>query len=212
MRHASHFLRPIFPLTLGLALAACTQSGPGNDTQLAELSEQLDETNTRLVEITERLDAIESRLESRDRGSDARLERMRATRREAGIGGSDTPAPIDAEKLDAGISCTEAGCKIQRSLLEEILANPSGLARSARVIPAMDDGVQRGFKLYGMRRQTILDRLGFENGDRVLTINGMTLDSPDRALEAYAALRETKQLEVEIERRGKTQKLSLEID
>jgi type II secretory pathway component PulC len=40
----------------------------------------------------------------------------------------------------------------------------------------------------------------------------MTLDSPDRALEAYVALREAKQLDVEIERKGKAQKLTLEIE
>jgi hypothetical protein len=210
MPHATRPRRLIIPFTI--ALAACTQSGDGDGARIAELSDQLDETNTRLAEIAERLDAIESRLESRQRDDDARLERMRAARRDARLGGSDAAAPIDATKLDAGISCTDAGCKIQKSLLEEILANPAGLARSVRVIPAMDDGIQRGFKLYGIRRQTIMGRLGFQNGDRVLTINGMTLDSPDRALEAYVALREAKQLDVEIERKGKAQKLTLEIE
>jgi general secretion pathway protein C len=41
-----------------------------------------------------------------------------------------------------------------------------------------------------------------QNGDRLLTINGLDLSSPDKALETYVRLRAANHLVVALERRG----------
>ena len=44
--------------------------------------------------------------------------------------------------------------------------------------------------------------LGMENGDRLQTINGFDMTSPEKALEAYARLRSADHLTIQVNRRG----------
>ena len=78
---------------------------------------------------------------------------------------------------------------IQRSLVDKALANQGSLMRAARVIPHEENGRVVGVKLYGIRRNSLLGRLGVRNGDMLRTINGFSMTSPDTALEAYSRLR-----------------------
>ena len=68
-----------------------------------------------------------------------------------------------------------------------------------------------GVKLYGIRRGSLLSRLGLQNGDLLRTINGFDMSSPDKALEAYTKLRTASNLTVAIERRGQSMTLDYEI-
>lgn len=210
-------MRPRFRLVCApfLLTVACGGPAPETNAQLAELSEQLERTNARLDEIGERLDRIDARLDAENRAGLERLERMREIRerrRDAGDAATTPSPPVDRAKLEAGISCEGDACKVQRALLDELLASPAALSRSARVIPVMEDGVQRGFKLFGMRPGTLGPLLGLENGDRVLTVNGRQLDSIDSAMDSYLALRDARELEIEIERRGQARKLKIELE
>jgi hypothetical protein len=110
---------------------------------------------------------------------------------------------ISAEKLDQGIHCIEQKCTLKRELLDAMLADSTGLAASARIVPNFRDGKAVGFKLYGIRPSSYFQRLGFENGDTLLTINGADIASPDKALEAYVKIRNAAAVTVGIERRGK---------
>lgn len=83
------------------------------------------------------------------------------------------------------------------------------LTRASRIVPAMRDGKVFGFKVYAIRPNTLLALLGFQNGDTVQTINGRELDSPDKALEVYTALRNEKKFSVAIERRGTPMTLTI---
>jgi general secretion pathway protein C len=49
----------------------------------------------------------------------------------------------------------------------------------------------------------LLGTLGMENGDRLESINGFDMASPEKALEAYARLRTASNLNVKVNRRGK---------
>ena len=53
-----------------------------------------------------------------------------------------------------------------------------------------------------MRPDTLLGMLGMENGDRLQTINGFDMTSPEKALEAYARLRTADHLTVPVNRKG----------
>lgn|GEM_PF-3061310 len=71
-----------------------------------------------------------------------------------------------------------------------------------RIVPAFKGGVSRGFKLFAVRQGSVIEALGFANGDTVLSINGLLLASPDQALEAYTRARGAKELKFAIERSG----------
>lgn len=97
---------------------------------------------------------------------------------------------------------SETQYQVQRSLVDKLLSNQAELMRSARVVPHEVNGRVVGVKLYGIRRSSLLGKLGIQNGDMLRTINGFDMSSPDTALEAYAKLRSASNLAVSLERRG----------
>lgn len=121
---------------------------------------------------------------------------------------SDTGTSEDADafaaRLEAGVEkLSEKRYRLSRNLLDELLANPTLLSRSARLVPSYKDGKAQGFKLFAIRPSSILASLGFKNGDTLARINGHELSSPDKALEVYTKIRDANKIECDLVRRGK---------
>jgi len=113
--------------------------------------------------------------------------------------GPSTVPPDIAAKIQK-ISDTEF--HVDRSVVDKILENQADLMRSARIVPEQKDGKVVGVRLFGIRPDTLLGTLGLQNGDRLETINGFNMASPEKALEAYARLRTAGNLNVKVTRRG----------
>lgn len=107
------------------------------------------------------------------------------------------PAAVDWIRPDG-----PGAWRVTRSGLDAALAEPSALARSARIIPAREGDAFVGFKLYGVRPQSIVAALGLKNGDLLRTVNGLPLATPQQALEAYTALRNAPSFALELTRGG----------
>jgi type II secretory pathway component GspD/PulD (secretin) len=93
--------------------------------------------------------------------------------------------------------------EVRRSSLNAILENQTWLMRSARIVPDHHNGVMDGVRVFGIREGSLLHALGLRNGDKLLRMAGLPLHSPDKALEAYAKVRNASLVEMEIERGGK---------
>lgn len=113
--------------------------------------------------------------------------------------GDDLTALIDAgvKKID------DTTFEIDRSLVDKVLANPMAVAKGARVMPSSKNGEPNGFKLYAVRPSSVYAKLGFSNGDTLHAINGMELNSMDKAMEVYSKVRDASSLQVNVTRRGK---------
>ena len=112
------------------------------------------------------------------------------------------PASGEAE-LDQGIKqVSDTKYTVRRNLVDKLLQNQAELMRSARVVPHEENGRVVGVKLYGIRKSSLLGKLGLQNGDMLRTINGFDMGSPDSALEAYAKLRSASNLSLAVVRRG----------
>lgn len=68
-----------------------------------------------------------------------------------------------------------------------------------------------GLRLFGIRPGSLLSTLGLQNGDRLETINGLEIASPQKAVEAYARLSTAKRLSVRIVRLGRPVQIDLNI-
>jgi general secretion pathway protein C len=97
-------------------------------------------------------------------------------------------------------------------LVGKVLANQGSLMKTARVIPHEEDGRVVGVKLYGIRRNSLLGRLGVRNGDMLRTINGFSMTSPDTALEAYSRLRSADKLTLAVKRQNKEMTIEYNIE
>jgi general secretion pathway protein C len=122
--------------------------------------------------------------------------------------------PVDdlQASIDSGIKkIDDNNYEIDKALVDKVLANPMGVAKGARVVPAVKNGKPDGFKLYAIRPNSVYAKLGLTNGDTLQSINGFELTSADKALEVYTKLREATSLEVEVTRRGKPMTLKYSI-
>lgn len=91
---------------------------------------------------------------------------------------------------------------IERALVERMVAAPSTLTRSARIMPSSRHGEPDGLRLYAIRRPSVLAAAGLENGDTVLAINGHPLADPEGTVDAFRDLASRPTIVVELRRRG----------
>lgn len=105
--------------------------------------------------------------------------------------------------LGQGIrSMTENEYEVPRAEIDRTLSNLNDVAMQARIVPAFENGVAEGFKLFSIRPDSIYTKIGVQNGDVIRRINGFELNSPEKALEIYSKLKESSRIEIELKRNG----------
>lgn len=72
----------------------------------------------------------------------------------------------------------------------------------ARIVPMFREGRALGFALVQIRPGSLYAKLGLVDGDIVRRINGLEMTSPEHALDAYARLKDTKTIVLDLERGG----------
>jgi len=87
-----------------------------------------------------------------------------------------------------------SGCVLPRS------GGVDELSSAARIVPAYRAGEPVGFKVFAIRPGSPYAAMGIKNGDLIRRVNGYELTSPEKALEAYAALKDATRFHVEVER------------
>jgi general secretion pathway protein C len=117
--------------------------------------------------------------------------------------------PSDIASKIQKISDTEF--HIDHAVIDNILEHQAELMKSARIVPEQKDGKVLGIRLFGIRPDTLLGTLGIQNGDRLESINGFNMGSPEKALEAYARLRTATSLNVKVSRRGQPVSIDYQI-
>jgi general secretion pathway protein C len=127
---------------------------------------------------------------------------------EGGAMASNTPPPLPsgpAVQPPSGNGIRALGendYEVPRAEIDRTLSNLNDVAMQARIVPAFKDGQAQGFKLFSIRPDSIYSKIGVQNGDVIKRINGFELNSPEKALEVYAKLKEASRIEIELERNG----------
>jgi general secretion pathway protein C len=117
---------------------------------------------------------------------------------------------VGSDDIDRGIRArSETSFVIDRALVDRIASDPMRLI-TERIVPHEEAGRVVGVKLYGIRRGSLLAKLGVDDGDLLRTVNGIGLSAPSGALAAYGLLRSASHLSLAIVRRG--QPMTLEYD
>ena len=120
------------------------------------------------------------------------------------------PDPPPDPLLDQIERVDDTHVRVPRKVIEAIAADPAIYDRGARIVPALQNGMVVGFKLYAIRPGSVFARVGFMNGDTIVAINGIALTSADKLLETYTMLKSAIHFDIQMERRG--QPISLTID
>lgn len=132
-------------------------------------------------------------------------------------GRKKAPPKIAAKKgapvANKGISVNgEFERTVDRSVVDQALANPTKFAKDVRVRPYKKNGEVVGFRLRRVQTGSAIEQLGAKRGDVLHSVNGIELKSVDDALSAYQKLRSENQLSFSVTRRGKPVDLKINID
>lgn len=90
--------------------------------------------------------------------------------------------------------------QVAQEEVERARANLGQLLKQARMEPNVVDGRTEGFAVRMIRPNTLLARLGLRVGDVVHEVNGVELDSPEKAIAILQQLREAKRLSIALTR------------
>lgn len=125
----------------------------------------------------------------------------------AGGGGGGTSSE------DEGVSKSDDNkFVVERSLVEQALSNPEALAGQVRVTPhKAADGTVDGYRMSGIRRGSVFEKLGIKNGDIIHSVNGKGLTSTANAMDAYQSLQNESSFNFEITRRSKRQTMEYQV-
>ncbi|MCU0691267.1 MAG: hypothetical protein MUF54_07695 [Polyangiaceae bacterium] len=78
--------------------------------------------------------------------------------------------------------------EVDRATLGMVLEDPARALAGVRVMPATTSDGTKGFRIAGLRANSLLSQLGLRNGDMLVSIDRQPLSDPRVALEALARL------------------------
>jgi len=102
--------------------------------------------------------------------------------------------------------------QVEQGEVERARANLNQLLKQARMEPYVVSGRTEGFVVRMIRPNTLLAKLGLRVGDVVNQVNGVELDSPEKALAILQQLREAKRLSVGLTRGGERMVFAYEVN
>lgn len=101
---------------------------------------------------------------------------------------------------------------VDQKVLDEIMSNPEKLYSQVRVTPNKNEsGEIDGYRMTGIRRNSLFYKLGIKNGDIVHSVNGQPLTSLSAAMDAYNSLGNSKNFNFDVTRRKNKQTFEYDV-
>jgi general secretion pathway protein C len=112
-----------------------------------------------------------------------------------------TPPP--AGQQAPGVTSTGAGSfVIDQRALNAALDNIGQAMTDARLLPSLKDSKVEGFRASEVKPTGVFAMIGIKNGDIVQRLNDFPIDSPDKALQSFIALKGQNRLKLDMIRDG----------
>lgn len=125
----------------------------------------------------------------------ARPSRSRASRRDARARASERRAAAVAEREP-----------------NEALRDPANIFSQARILPKWEDGEMMGVELAAIKNGSLLQDAGFQNGDVIVEMNGIPVDSPEQSAKLMKEFSSARSISARVNRRGQDVTLQFEVD
>jgi general secretion pathway protein C len=100
---------------------------------------------------------------------------------------------------------------VDQARLQQMIANPGQMMTDARLRPNTADGRQEGFTLSEVKPNGIYQSLGLQDGDVLLRINEYDISNPERALQAFTALKGLDRVQIDLIRSGSRMTMTYQI-
>jgi general secretion pathway protein C len=127
--------------------------------------------------------------------------------------GQNASAPVTTPAGDeSGIMRIDAATwRLNRDMVLEQFANFGNLSAQARGMPYMVQGQPRGFRLMSLVPGSMLQKIGLQAGDVIQKVNGLSINSPAEALQAFQQLQNESTVRLELLRRNRSTTLTYEM-
>jgi general secretion pathway protein C len=127
--------------------------------------------------------------------------------------GSNESMPAHMQPVNESLAsqirqAKEGEVVVSKGAVAQVLERGEALMPDTRIFPEKQNEQVVGIRIFGIRPETLLGKLGFQSGDRFESINGVAVTSPDEARRAYEGLRNGP-LQVQITRRGQPMMVTL---
>ncbi|UYL08446.1 PDZ domain-containing protein [Bdellovibrio sp. SKB1291214] len=102
---------------------------------------------------------------------------------------------------------------IKRTDLLKYTNDLSSILMQARAVPNREPGTGNinGFRILDMQPGSIYEQLGIQRMDVLKTVDGTLVDSPAKAMELYQNLKNNNKITLQVERNGKTETMTYNI-
>ena len=125
---------------------------------------------------------------------------------------ASTATTGQANRVTAAVTSTGTGSYvIDQRALNATLDNPAQAMSDARLLPSQKDGKVEGFRASEIKPNGLFAMIGIKNGDVLLRLNDFPMDSPDKALQSFIALKGQNRLKLDIVRDGQPQTFNYDI-
>lgn len=119
---------------------------------------------------------------------------------------SGKPVVLEIASLPVTQEPGKAGQKdrmFNRDQIKRFLDNPREIFTDARMLPnVVASGGQEGFILKEVKPGGFYDTIGLANGDVLMRVNGMPMNSPDDGVKIFNVIKELDRLELDLVRNG----------
>ena len=109
---------------------------------------------------------------------------------------------------------TKTNFTFKRSEINKHLENLPRVLQDAKAVPYTAPGASEpsGFKLVAIKAGSIYETLGLKRGDIIKGVNGEPVDTPQKAMELYQALKSSDNIQLEIDRGGSPTTLNYAVE
>lgn len=114
-------------------------------------------------------------------------------------------SPLFARRIGSGTYV------VDQTRLQQAIANPGQMMTDARLRPNITDGKEEGYVLSEVKPGGIYQSLGLQDGDVLLRINDYDISNPERALQAFTALKGLERVQVDLIRSGSKMTMTYQI-
>lgn len=124
------------------------------------------------------------------------------------------PPSADAKGAKPAILSRKTGESewiIDAKALNSVLNDMGKILTDARLLPYSEKGKVTGFTISEMRPGGVFNLIGLQNGDILLKINDLAIDSPEKGVQLLAGLRGESRLTLDVLRGGQHRKLNYHI-
>ena len=98
----------------------------------------------------------------------------------------------------AGIETTLESSEVER----ELGPGFGKIIDTARLVPNTNDGNMNGFKIFAIRSGSLIEKVGFKNGDVITQVNDASLKLPEQGFALFQALQDEKEIRIQLLRNG----------